>query len=79
MITFINLISQAVGYIYSKDFCIKLKTRNYVCLGCDRVFCADEDPCSSKVHVRLDNAARAGRTGSDVAINDYTLDHGWYE
>ena len=46
-------------------------------LGCDRTFCADENPCSSKVYVRLDQDGRAGRSAAEVAINDYTLHHGW--
>ncbi|XP_063691658.1 uncharacterized protein LOC134823987 [Bolinopsis microptera] len=46
--------------------------------GCDRVFCAEQDPCSSTVYKKLEEDFRAARGPSTDRISDNTLEHGWY-
>lgn len=46
--------------------------------GCDKVFCAEQNPCSSAVYTKLGEEGRAGREFTDNKVNDVTLQHGWY-
>ena len=46
--------------------------------GCDRVFCAEQDPCSSTVYKKLEEDGRAARAASTDKISDNALEHGWY-
>jgi len=46
--------------------------------GCDKVFCAEENPCSSTVYTKLDDPGRASREYTTATINDINTKHGWY-